>query len=477
MSPPDPTGPMPIGSVPIGRALDVLADRDPDRVAVHEVGAGRAVTRREVAEGSAALAAAWAPEVARDDVVALALGNTADLVLACAAVWRLGATPLPLDPEADRGRVLEAAAPALVVGTLPDTSGGRVPDRDPASSWKATASGGSTGPPKIVVSTGTARVDPDADVAPYLPREQVQLVSGPLHHSAPFTYALRGLMTGHTLVLLPRFSPDAVLDAVPRFGVTWALLVPTMLHRLRRHPDVEGADLSSLRHLVHLGAPCPPELKRWWLARVGPERVVEVYASSESAGITMIRGDEWLAAPGSVGRPVGGSSFRVVTPEGRELPVGEVGEVIMTRTGGPRYRYLAADPDRAAPRRIPGWADWDALGDLGWLDDDGRLYLVDRAVDVIRVGGVDVHPARVEAALETHPAVRSSAVIGLPGEDGERVHALLDLDADADPSEVLDAARERLPAVAVPAGVEVVEGPLRDDAGKVRRSALRAARA
>jgi bile acid-coenzyme A ligase len=272
-----------------------------------------------------------------------------------------------------------------------------------------------------------------------------------------------------------------VLDAVPRFGVTWALLVPTMLHRLRRHPDVDGADLSSLRHLVHLGAPCPPALKRWWLTRLGPERVVEVYASSESSGITMIRGDEWLAAPGSVGRPVGGSSFRVVTPEGRELPAGEVGEVIMTRTGGPRYRYLAASPERAEPRRIPGWDGWGALGDLGWLDSEGRLYLVDRAVDVIRVddgGGsrVEVHPARVEAALESHPAVRSSAVIGLPAGSGERVHALLDLDADADPSEVLEAAREQLPTAAVPGSVEVVEGPLRDDAGKVRRSALRAAR-
>jgi bile acid-coenzyme A ligase len=463
----------------IGAALDVLAARDPERVAVHEVGRRRAVTRREVADGSAALAAAWAPDVARDDVVALALGNTADLVLACAAVWRLGATPLPLDPGADHAAMLEAAAPTLVVGTLPDVPGDRVPDREPASSWKATASGGSTGPPKVVVSTGPARVDPDADVAPYLPRDQTQLVSGPLHHSAPFTYALRGLMTGHTLVVLPRFSPEAVLSAVPRFGVTWALLVPTMLHRLRRHPDVEGADLSSLRHLVHLGAPCPPDLKRWWLTRLGPERVVEVYASSESAGITMIRGDEWLTAPGSVGRPVGGSRFRVVTPEGRALPAGEIGEVLMTRPGGPRYRYLAASPERAAPRRIPGWDGWDALGDLGWLDDAGRLHLVDRAVDVIRAGGVDVHPARVEAALEAHPAVRSCVVIGMPEQDGdcERVHALLDLDGEADPAEVVAAARARLPAVAVPTSVEVVAGPLRDDAGKVRRSAWRAARA
>ena len=125
--------------------MDLLAARDPERVAVHEVARGRAVTRREVADGSAALAAVWAPEVAHDDVVALALGNTADLVLACVAVWRLGATPLPLDPAAGHSAVLAAAAPALVVGTLPDGPGGRVPDRAPAPSWKATASGGSTG--------------------------------------------------------------------------------------------------------------------------------------------------------------------------------------------------------------------------------------------------------------------------------------------------------------------------------------------
>lgn len=448
---------------PIGAALDLLADRDPDRPAVHEVAGGTTLSRRDVAERSAAVAAVWSGDVAREDLVGLCLGNTADLVVGCAAAWRLGATPLPLPP--DHTAVLDVAAPALVVGTLPHPASGRVPDREPASSWKATTSGGSTGAPKVVVSTGPATVDPDADVAPYLPREQIQLVSGPLHHSAPFTYALRGLMTGHTLVLLDRFDPGAVLEAIPRFGVTWALLVPTMLHRLARHPDVGSADLSSLRHLVHLGAPCPPEVKRWWLARIGPERVVEVYASSESAGITMIRGDEWLAAPGSVGRPVGGSSFRIVGPDGGELPAGEVGEVVMTRTGGPRYRYVGA-----TARRLPGWDGWDALGDLGWLDDDGRLYLVDRAVDVIRVDGHDVYPARVEAAVERHPAVRSSAVLELDG----RVHALLDLDSDADPDEVVAAAD--LPPWAVPTSTELVDGPLRDDAGKVRRSALRAAR-
>jgi bile acid-coenzyme A ligase len=448
---------------PIGAALDLLADRDPDRPAVHEVTTGTTLSRRDVATRSAAVAVAWADDVAPEDLVGLHLGSTADLVVACAAVWRLGATPLPLPP--DPARVLDVAAPALVVGTLPDPPPGRITDRPPASSWKATSSGGSTGAPKVVVSTGPATVDPDADVAPYLPREQIQLVSGPLHHSAPFTYALRGLMTGHTLVLLDRFSPTAVLAAIPRFGVTWALLVPSMLHRLARHPDVGSADLGSLRHLVHLGAPCPPELKRWWLHRVGAERVVEVYASSESAGITMIRGDEWLAAPGSVGRPVGGSEFRVVDAQGVELPIGEVGEVIMTRTGGPRYRYLGG-----TARRVPGWEGWDALGDLGWLDDEGRLFLVDRADDVIPRDGRDVHPARVEAALERHPAVRSAAVFELHG----GVHALLDLDREADPDAVVAAAD--LPPWAVPTGVELVEGPLRDDAGKVRRHALRAAR-
>lgn len=448
---------------PIGAALDLLADRDPDRPAVHEVAAGTTLSRRDVATRSAAVATAWQDDVAPDDLVGLHLGNTADLVVGCVAVWRLGATPLPLPPEP--AAVLDVAAPTLVVPALPHPTSGRVGDRPPASAWKATSTGGSTGPPKVVVSTGAATVDPDADVAPYLPREQIQLVSGPLHHSAPFTYALRGLMTGHTLVLLDHFDPGAVLDAVPRFGVTWALLVPSMLHRLARHPDAGSADLGSLRHLVHLGAPCPPDLKRWWLDRIGPERVVEVYASSESAGITMIRGDEWLAAPGSVGRSVGGSSFRVVSPDGVELPPGEVGEVVMTRTGGPRYRYLGG-----TARRIVGWEDWDALGDLGWLDEEGRLFLVDRADDVIRRAGHDVHPARVEAALERHPAVRSAAVFELRG----GVHALLDLDREADPDAVVAAAD--LPSWAVPASVERVDGPLRDDAGKVRRSALRAAR-
>lgn len=462
-----------MGEMSIGRAMALRAARHPDRVAVHEVASGRAVTFAEIDREATALARRWRPDVAADDRVVVALGTSAAFVRACLAIWRLGATPVPIDPALagdERAAVLDAADPALVVAgdaaePPADPGGPDLPDLV-ASSWKAPASGGSTGPPKIVESTGPATVDPDAPVAPYLPTDQVQLVAGPLHHSAPFTYALRGLMTGHTLVLLPRFSPRAVLAAIAEHRVSWALLVPAMMHRIARLPDgaLDAADLSSLETLLHLGAPCPPALKRTWIARLGAERVVEVYASSESAGIAMIRGDEWLAHPGSVGRGVGGSEFRVVDPDGRECAPGDVGEVLMIRPGGPRYRY------RGAPARVvPGWAGWTGLGDLGWRDAQGYLFLVDRDVDTITLpDGAVVHPAPVEAALEAHPAVRSAAVVGI----GEpvRVHALLDLDGGGSVDEVLAS----LPPDRRPASAEAVGGPLRDDAGKVRRARLAA---
>jgi len=167
-----------------------------------------------------------------------------------------------------------------------------------------------------------------------------------------------------------------------------------------------------------------------------------------------------------------GSAFRVLDGEMRDVPPGTVGEVFMMPADGPgsTYTYRGAEP-----RSIDGW---ESLGDLGWLDEEGYLYLADRSADLILSGGANVYPAEVESALDAHPAVRSSAVFGLPDEDlGERVHAVVDVaDADVQPGELLALVAERLVRYKVPRSVELVREPVRDDAGKVRRSALRAAR-
>jgi bile acid-coenzyme A ligase len=285
---------------------------------------------------------------------------------------------------------------------------------------------------------------------------------------------MRGLLSGQSLVVMERFDAEGVLSLVQRHRVTWMLLVPTMMQRIWRLPDdVRSAyDVSSLSMILHLGAPCPEWLKRAWIDWLGPERVVEVYAGTESQGVTVIDGREWLEHPGSVGRPALGSRFRILDADGRDVPAGETGEVFMMPASGPgsTYTYRGAEA-----RSVDGW---ESLGDLGRLDADGYLYLADRSADLILSGGANVYPAEVEAAFDSHPAVRSSAVVGLPDDDlGERVHAIVDVaDADVWPADLLAHVAQQLVRYKVPRTIEIVHEPLRDDAGKLRRSALRAAR-
>ena len=472
----------------IGRALAWHAEQEPDRASVRD--SGRSLTRRELDLASNRLARAYADlGVGPDDLVTVGLPNGVEHYVACAAIWKLGATPQPVSarlPPAELAALVELADPPLLVGV--DLPGRRsvpagfdalsyddapLPDRW-ARSWKAPTSGGSTGRPKLILSGTPALVDPTVAAVPYMPRDGVQLVPGPLYHNGPFIYSMRGLLSGQSLVVMERFDAERVLQLVEEHRVTWMLLVPTMMQRIWRLPTQvrEAYDLSSLESVLHLGAPCGPELKRAWIDWLGPERVYEVYAGTESQGVTVIRGDEWLQRPGSVGRPALGTAFRVLDPDGRDVPPGTVGEVFMMPPDGPgtTYSYRGAQP-----RSVDGW---ESLGDLGRLDADGYLYLADRSADLILSGGANVYPAEVEAALDTHPAVRSSAVIGLPDDDlGERVHAVVDVaDAEVDPAELVAHVARQLVRYKVPRTVELVREPLRDDAGKVRRSALRAQR-
>jgi bile acid-coenzyme A ligase len=459
-----------VTSVPIGRSFALLADAAPDAVAVRC--GDRVLTRRELEIESNRVAHAWSGRVGHDDLVTIALPNGLDFVLACVATWKLGATPQPLSPRlgaGERATILELARPALVVdeelvgdGLERSVDGSPLPGLA-ASSWKAPTSSGSTGRPKIVRAAAPATVDPDRPVAPFVPRHAVQLVVGPLFHAAPFVYAMRGLMTGHELVVLPRFDAAEALLAIERHRVTWTMLVPTMMHRIWRLPARTTHDVSSLESVLHMGARCAPWLKRGWLAWLGPERVVEVYAGTESQGLTMISGQEWLERPGSVGRGVSGSEFTILRPDGTRATPGEVGEIVMRRAGPPTYSYVGERPTVRD--------GWHTLGDAGWMDADGYLYVADRLDDVIVTGGAKVHPADVEATIEGHPDVRSAVVV--PRDDVERgqaVHAVVDVDAaEVTQEELLRWVRARLDPEKVPRTWRLVRHELRDDTGKARR--------
>ena len=460
----------------ISRAITELARRDPDRPAVCD--SVRALTRRQLDEQTNGLARTYAAlGVRAGDLVTIALPNGVGFVEACVATWKLGATPQPVSaklPPPELAAILELAAPRLVVTQelAPDVDSSPLADVVSAE-WKAPTSGGSTGRPKLIVATTPGVFDPDVPAVPYLHPAGVQLVPGPLYHNGPFIYAFRGLFCGHSLIVRERFDPLDWLTCVQAHRITWTMAVPTMLHRIwRLEPEVRGAyDLSSLQVLLHLGAPCPVELKRAWIGWLGPDRIWELYAGTEANGITVIDGNAWLTHPGSVGRPALGSAVRVLDDRGHDVPTGEVGEVYLMPVGGPgsTYRYVGA-----TARSVDGW---ESLGDLGRLDADGYLYLADRTADCIVSGGANVYPAEVEAALESHPAVRSCAVIGLPDDDlGQRVHALVDATQPVGPEALIAHVAARLARYKVPRTVELVDGPLRDDAGKLRRSQLRAER-
>lgn len=481
------------GVAPISTQLGDLAAADPDAPAV--TCEGRTLTRAELDAATNRLARAYAEMGVRTgDYVSLALPNSITWIQALIACWKLGAVPQPLSarlPDAELAGILALRERALLVGrsdprgVTPHVPADFVPNPDLSDAalpeavspvWKSMTSGGSTGRPKLIEAGGDSRV-PARIGDPLGARPgDVTLVSVPLSHNTGFTTAAIGLLQGHHLVLMPRFEATEFLRLVAEHRVTFLTTVPTVMQRLLPvyRADPAAYDLSSIRRFWHLGAPCPPAVKLAWIDILGPDRVWELYGGTELQALTFISGEQYLRHPGSVGVVVAGQ-MTVLDDEGRPCPPGVVGEIFMRPAPGsaPTYRYVGV-----TARTRDGW---DSLGDLGWYVDDGDerfFFLSDRRVDMFTVGGRNVYPAEIEAALAEHPGVLSALAVGVPDEDlGQVPHVLVQ--ARRDGPAPLDAASltgflaERLAAHKVPRTVEFVDRPLRDDAGKARRSAVR----
>jgi acyl-CoA synthetase (AMP-forming)/AMP-acid ligase II len=303
----------------------------------------------------------------------------------------------------------------------------------------------------------------------------VLLTPAPLYHAAPLGWGMAAQRCGGTVVAMSRFEPVEMLRLVETFAVTHLLVVPTMFVRLLKLPEDarRSFDPSSLRMVVHAAAPCPVPVKRamldWW----GPV-IHEFYAGSEGNGFCAIGPQEWLAHPGSVGRPLLGS-VHIVDDEGVELPVGKVGTVYFE--GGGRFSYHRDAEKTASAHDARGWS---TLGDVGRLDDDGYLHLVDRRSDLIITGGVNVYPQEIENVLVLHPAVGDAAVIGVPDDDlGRRVHAVVELTEQGTGTtaeELVAYCRERLAHFKCPRSVEFTGALPRLPTGKLLRRVLIAER-
>lgn len=429
--------------------------------------------------------------VTRGSYVTIGLPNSAAFYAAVLATWKLGAVPQPVSPRLpvrEREAIVELADPAVVFGAEPDAHPGHscLPigwepdgsiDASPlpdvvAPSWKAPTSGGSTGRPKLIVAAEPAIYDTDAAPGLMSTRDGTMMIPGPMYHNAPFSFSSKGLLDGNHVITMSRFDAEATLAGIQEHRPDWMLLVPTMMLRMWRVEGREGYDMSSLRTVWHMAAPCAPWLKEDWINWIGGEKIFELYAGTEAQAVTIVRGDEWMARRGTVGRVTSGE-MKVLDENLDEVPRGTVGEIYMrSSSGADTYRYIGAEAKRIDDR-------WESLGDLGWMDEDGYVYLSDRLGDMILSGGANIYPAEVEAAIDEHEAVLSSAVIGLPDEDlGNTVHAIVQVVPGSAVTE--DDLRahlaERLVRYKIPRTFEYVDEPLRDDAGKVRRSALRAAR-
>jgi long-chain acyl-CoA synthetase len=344
-------------------------------------------------------------------------------------------------------------------------------------------SSGTTGRPKGVKRA--LRDAPPGDDALYGPmiaeygfgEDTVYLSPAPMYHAAPLAFSLVVQRRGGTVLMMPRFDASEALALIERYRATHGQFVPTMFVRMLKLDPAERArfDLSSLRRAIHAAAPCPVEVKRamidWW----GPI-IDEYYGGTEGNGRTAITSAEWLERPGSVGR-VRLGALRICDETGAELPAGERGLVYFERDALP-FAYHK-DEERTRAAQHPAHPNWTTLGDVGYVDEAGYLFLTDRKAFMIISGGVNIYPQEIEDVFIAHPKVRDVAVFGLPDvEMGERVIAVIEPVEGAEPSEalaaeLLDHAARHLARYKLPRTVEFTGALPRLPTGKLYKKALR----
>jgi long-chain acyl-CoA synthetase len=452
------------------------------------------------------------------DVVALMLRNSPDAIALMLATRHLGAQWCPVNWHfkldevqyvlANSGARVFIADAALLLG-LPglDAAGARVwtlragessdvvPD---VRSWEALSdatpplttpaaaplgamfyTSGTTGRPKGIVRAALA---PEQAVAAAEMRRLAYgsepgmhaLLSAPWYHSAPNSYALGIALESGTLFVEDRFDAERTLALIHEQRLTHAYLVPTMYVRLLALPAAvrERYDVSSMRFVSSTGSPCPPQVKRAMIAWWGPV-IHECYGASELGYMTLLTSEQALRKPGSAGAPLPGVVLRILDDAGRELPRGTPGLIYINQPATPDFSYVGNPEARARMQSADGLK---TMGDIGYLDDDGYLFIVDRQADMVISGGVNIYPAEVELLLHSMPGVADCAVFGIPDDEfGEALAAAVQpaLDAALTPDEIRAWLHERIAGYKVPRVVTLHEALPREDTGKIFKRRLR----
>jgi long-chain acyl-CoA synthetase len=308
--------------------------------------------------------------------------------------------------------------------------------------------------------------------------DNVHLLACPWYHTAPMVMVSPSIHMGHPVVIMDRFQPQEALALIDQHRVTITHLVPTQFVRLLAVPEEERRryDVSSLRHVIHGAAPCAPEVKRRMIEWFGPV-IDEYYASTEGVGGTIIFSEEWLTKPGSVGKARNDNVIVVMDDDGQILPPNQVGTIYSRNMNRQGFEYYK-DPQKTEQSKR---GEFRTVGDVGYLDEDGYLFLSDRKADMIISGGVNIYPAEIESVLITHPRVADVAVFGIPNAEwGEEVKAVIELlpDQRSDPedqvrTELLDFLQGRIARYKLPRTIDFMDALPRDPNGKLYKRRLR----
>jgi bile acid-coenzyme A ligase len=486
---------MNVDGIPYGRRIREVAMRDPDAIALTFAAADGSLTElawRTVDERSTQVARTLADEgLGEGDLLAIRLRNSPEFIYSAFAAWKLGAVPIPMRwdlPNWELERVhavvnakvvLSESSAELFERSLSEST---EPLGDVVSPHHSgICSSGSTGTPKVIVRQAPAVYTPASASSLVvieewgeLPRPQLVLTPGPMYHNNGF-HITSDLLAGLNVVLMEKFDAALLVDLVEQLGVTGMTGATPMYQRVAQLPGVRSRDFSSMQWVMQGASPLPAWVARVWFDLIGPERFFMAYAASEGVGTIACRGDEWLAHPGTLGRGWRGVEVRILNGEKQPLPSGEVGDIYLRPPNGIRYVYLGAE--RTADVTPDGFT---TVGDMGWMDEDGFVFLADRRVDMIVTGGSNVYPAEVEVALSEHPAIADIVVVGLPDETwGKRVHAIVQR-AETAPAlseaDVMAFGRDRLASYKLPKSIEFVDAIPRAASMKVSRSALVAER-
>lgn len=465
-----------------------IARAGPDRTALVAFGtdlAEQVLSWREFADRVADAAGALGAVLDRGtrSCAVVPAGNTLPAAIGIAAALTAEVPVFPLNPgtpPAERDALLRLLARRFEHGFLLDAQlqpqrialagGSRAPAGGSAVAYLL-ATGGSTGIPKISARPGPLRYIPVLTPSVVIRQtgwraEQRQLIVGPLYHAAPFTAFIDGLLDSNTVVLQPFFAPQWTVDLVRRYAIEWLTLTPTHMREILRQPDLDPAGFASLRAMLHTASRCDADTKRGWIDLLGPERLYELYGATEGIGVTLVRGDDWLTRPGTVGRGFL-TQIRIADDAGHAVPPGTIGTVFMrTPQRAGRSDYIN---DQAIRTTVDGFA---TVGDHGRLDRDGYLYLEPRDHDIINVGGEKVDPDEVEAALRDHPAVIDAAAVAVPHRTLGSVvgaHVVLHPGATVRRAELAAHCGRRLAGYKIPKHITFVDQVPRSAAGKIQR--------